>query len=173
MKNKGFTLIELMIVIAIIGIVAAIAIPAYTAYIHNARMGKVFDHLDTATRWVSEGLRNESYRRDAGFPYVPANEMGLLGGNQTEFPRSAQNIVNALNGDPGGAGNPSAISPERGLPAFATAPDITAGQIGITISPLTGAGGGWGRGDTVTITPPAGYIELTPATNPPRVITYN
>jgi len=52
--QKGFTLIELMIVIAIIGILAAIAIPAYQDYTIRAKVGEGLNLAGAAKLAVSE-----------------------------------------------------------------------------------------------------------------------
>lgn len=45
-RTKGFSLIELMIVIAILGIVAALAIPAYNDYIIRAKVTNMLSIAD-------------------------------------------------------------------------------------------------------------------------------
>ena len=54
MKNRGFTLIELMIVVAIIGILAAVAMPAYQDYTTRAKVSELLVMASPAKLAVSE-----------------------------------------------------------------------------------------------------------------------
>ena len=56
--QKGFTLIELMIVVAIIGILAAIAIPAYQDYTIRAKVTEGLNLADSAKTSVAEAFQS-------------------------------------------------------------------------------------------------------------------
>ena len=58
-KKEGFTLIELMIVVAIIGILAAIAIPAFIGYVRRAKTSEASGNLNSLFKGASSYYNNE------------------------------------------------------------------------------------------------------------------
>jgi len=111
--QSGFTLIELMIVVAIIAILAAIAIPAYNQYIREARMSKVTAHYDEAYRAVKAEMAK-----------IKAHK--ARGGTELDFMSAAADWINRID-EQGIATNPD------GQPAYGATADA-GGTIAVTVS---------------------------------------
>lgn len=72
-KNAGFTLIELMIVVAIIGILAVVAIPVYQDYIVKAQVNRAVGELSAYKAPFEERAGSGSNVANNDIGYTPSN----------------------------------------------------------------------------------------------------
>lgn len=77
--SKGFTLVELMIAVAILSVVVAIAIPAYNGFVLEARLGAGRANLDSLRLFL------EDYRLDEGIYVGPSGNSLNTGQIMSDF----------------------------------------------------------------------------------------
>jgi type IV pilus assembly protein PilA len=116
--QKGFTLIELMIVVAIIGILAAVAIPAYKDYTLRAKMSEVVLAASACRTSITE-----AYQVSDTLPAAGAWGCEIASGSGTKY-------VDSITTDAGG-----------GIQVTTTAAfnDVRADSLVLTLTPLTDA----------------------------------
>ena len=76
-RNAGFSLLELMIVVAVIGILAAIALPSYNEYVTRSKIQEAASNLsDIRTKMEAYYMDNRRYSSTTG-----GGTCGIAGGN--------------------------------------------------------------------------------------------
>jgi type IV pilus assembly protein PilA len=118
-KQQGFTLIELMIVVAIIGILAAVALPAYQDYTARAQASEAV----SLTSGIKTGVA-EFYQSEGGYPTdstTPALDTYTATGTYSAVALKANGVIEATM-------KSSGVSSDLQGAVFTFTPSVTGGS---------------------------------------------
>lgn len=130
--QKGFTLIELMIVVAIIGILAAIAIPQYQDYIARSQVTRVVGEISALKTSAEEQLMRGS-EPSGNLTALGFTDSDLISSDTVAFNTNGSGTMTATMGE-------NASSAVSGAVITLTRTAGGAWSCGITTTPT---GGGW------------------------------
>ncbi|CAN7648925.1 pilin [Acidovorax sp. Leaf78] len=94
--QKGFTLIELMIVVAIIGILAAVALPAYQDYTVRARVTEGLSLAGSAKTAVAETFTNANGGKVIAYPGFGAQPAPAVGESVYGYTYTKGSVVDSV-----------------------------------------------------------------------------
>ena len=127
-RSTGFTLLELLIVVAVLGILTAVSVSAYSEYVNNSRMAKVNTHYAQAQRsikWNFARAEAQLSRGQLPNPPLPTTAAGW-------FPHLDQNDTSAPGGGPAFVVGPG--DPVTGAVGVAMSGDVAAKTAVVTIT---------------------------------------
>lgn len=120
--QKGFTLIELMIVVAIIGILAAVAIPQYQDYTARSQVTRVVGEVNALKTGIEDALQRGATIVEGYQDNIPANEIAIA------YDSTKSNLLDA------GAGNANGVTITAGGTATPTVEAFLGGQASAAVT---------------------------------------